>query len=84
MPKRKRPIRVRERKLRRECAKGFAYVSEGLIEIDPRQRPRSYLNTLVHEVLHFLCPERGESWIARSACRITRTVWEAGYRKIAK
>lgn len=79
----RRAIRVVERKLGRQKALGQAY-SDGLVEIDPRQRSRGLLNTIVHECLHVLLPNASESRVHRMACSITRAAWEAGFRKIAK
>ena len=86
MSRKRKPIRIYEAKLGQWHAAGLSCRegSHSLVVIDPRLKSRSYLNTLIHEVLHTVEPNRGESWIIRSACRITRAVWEAGYRKIAK
>lgn len=79
---RHRPIRIYEAKLGRQRAWGLAM--PGMVIVDPRQRSRAYASTLVHEVLHTLLPNRGESFIRVAACRITRALWEAGFRRIAK
>lgn len=74
-----------ERKLGREGVHGqFTPGEKPLIEIDPRQRPRQYLNTLCHEILHFSLPQLSESTVIKTACALTRRVWEAGYRRIAR
>lgn len=82
-PRRKR-IRVRERKLGRERAVGLAWQGLDLIEIDPRQRARAYLNTLVHELLHVIFPQASERKVGRAACAMTRKLWEARFRRLER
>ena len=79
---RRKKIKVIERKLRRERAVGQFTFGDEIIEIDPRQRPRSYLNTLLHELLHAVAPDRSESWVCRGAGRMTEVLWRMGYRRV--
>ena len=84
--KTKKSIVVREKKLGRERVDGskvwgFCYKDDNLIEIDPRQRPKRYFNTLVHELLHLVFPDASETKITRSADIIVRELWKAKYRK---
>lgn len=74
--------RIRERKLP-GAALGYAY-SDGLIEIDPRQPAREYLDTLVHESLHLAFPELGEAEIDKSARFISTILWRQNYRKVSQ
>lgn len=83
MAMKRRRLRIYEGKLGNWRAHGITDC-QGYIVIDPRQRSRGYLNTLIHEVLHNVRPGASESWVRRAACRITRAVWEANYRKVAK
>jgi hypothetical protein len=76
-------VKVRERKLGRDKAVGL-YWGDGLIEIDPRLKPKAYLGTLLHELLHHVCPNASESWVGRHAPVMARVVWQAGFRKLAK
>lgn len=76
-----KPPKVIERKLGKEKAFGM-YYSDGIIEIDPRQKSKSYLNTLIHEHLHHLCPNRGEAWVKNSAGVLTRAIWDKGFRRL--
>jgi len=73
-------IQIVERKLGRERAYGLAWTDE-LIEVDPRQTPRDYLGTVIHEALHQVFPEKSESEVARGASTLTRLLWGIGYRR---
>ena len=85
MKRRKRGVKVVECKLGRYGVLGLYYYGLKLIEIDPRQKSRQYLNTLIHEALHHVTPPgKGHSWINRTAGVITRLLWEQGFRKIQK
>jgi hypothetical protein len=74
-----RRIKVRERKLRKYL--GYAYLNEDIVEIDPNQTPRQYLDTLIHEILHILYPEDSETKISRNASTITHHIWKKNYRR---
>lgn len=74
-------IQIVERKLGRERAYGLAWPDE-LIEVDPRQKPRDYLGTVIHEALHQVFPEKSESDVARGASTLTRLIWGIGYRRV--
>ena len=63
---------------------GYAYPEKDRIEIDPRQKSRRYLNTLIHEILHILYPNDSESKITDNADTICHYIWKENYRKIAK
>ncbi len=52
------------------------------IEIDPRQKPKSYLNSLIHEKLHLIFPDWSESKVNKTASQLTNFLWENNYRKI--
>ena len=76
-------IQIVERKLGRERAYGLAWTDE-LIEVDPRQKPRDYLGTVIHEALHQVFPEKSESEVARCASTLTRLLWGVGYRRVKR
>ena len=78
----KRP-RVVEKKLGRSGALGFAY-DDGEIAIDPRQPPREYLDTLVHESLHIAFPKMSEREIISASRTISGTLWRQNYRKVSQ
>lgn len=52
-----------------------------LIEIDPRQCPKEYLDTLIHEALHLLFPRKKERAILHAGASIAGLLWRVGYRK---
>lgn len=73
-------IKVRERRLRRYL--GYAYPKKSLIEITPDQKPRQYLDTLIHEILHVMYPKDSETKISQNASTITHHIWKKGYRRL--
>lgn len=77
-------IRIRERKLGRQRAYGLYYHYEDLIEIDPRQSTKTYLNTLCHELLHKAIPEIGENKITKAASILSRGILQQNFRRIMK
>lgn len=86
-------IKIVERKLQRHGVHrkhasqkiyGLAWIEERLIEIDPRQRPRCYLNTVIHELLHCALPKAGESRVAKTAGLIAGHLWRLNYRRVAQ
>lgn len=79
MPKK---LILSERKLGRERAAGQAFPEDGLIEIDPRLKPRQWLSTLVHEAVHMAFPDADERSVARAERVIIRILWRAGIRRI--
>jgi hypothetical protein len=52
------------------------------IEIDPRQSPKDYLDTLIHEMLHELFPQKPEKNILHSATSIANCLWRLNYRRL--
>jgi len=73
-------IKVQERRLNKYL--GYAYPEHNLVEITPNQRPRQYLDTLIHELLHVMYPEDSETKISRNASTITHHIWKKGYRRV--
>ena len=84
MSRRKRlpKMRVVERKLGRERAWGQCWQHRGLVEIDPRQDSKSYLNTMLHEMLHLYFKPASEWTVANVADRMSDALWRKGYRRI--
>jgi hypothetical protein len=78
----RKKVTVIERKLKRERATGLAFFDEARIEIDPRQRPKEWLSTLVHEALHFAFPDMDEARIAAAEKKIADILWRAGVRRV--
>ena len=82
MTRRRKHIKVVERKLARERAWGLCWQGEGKIEVDPRQRPRRYLKTLCHELLHHAFPSTSETRVDRAAGVMADVLWRQGFRRM--
>ena len=54
------------------------------IEIDPRQCPKDYMDTLIHEALHELLPKKKEKFILNAGTTIANLLWRLGYRRRPK
>ena len=85
--KNKRRINVKERPLGREKAVGLAHYdfygkNLNLIEIDPRQTSKDYLDTLIHESMHIIFPDMSETEVVKHSSRLARLIWRQGYRRI--
>lgn len=82
MSKRTANPRIIEVKLRGlvlgECEQG----NPTIIRIDPRQCPKEYLDTLIHEMLHFCFPQMAEHMVIRAARKISKVLWKQGYRRM--
>ncbi len=52
------------------------------IEIDPRQSPKDYLDTLIHESLHENFPKAKEEKILNAGTSIANLLWRLGYRRV--
>lgn len=75
--------KVVERKLGKYKAYGMVpYSRSPRIEIDPRQKPKTYMNTLIHEKLHILFPDWSETKVTQTANELAKFLWENKYRKI--
>ena len=70
------------RKLGRHGALGLADMDNHIIEIDPRQKSKSYLKTLIHEKLHLLFPDFSETKIKYLEKQLGDFLWENNYRKV--
>lgn len=86
-PKKKRKrklhnIRVIERKLGRERNWAQHISGLGIIEIDPRQSSKKFLNSLIHELMHELRPELTDRQVRRVAAVLTDIIWKKNYRRI--
>lgn len=77
--------KVVEKKLGRHKAYGMVNNVDNpksRILIDPRQRPKSYLGTLIHEKLHLLFPDWSETKIKKAEKDLANFLWANGYRKV--
>ena len=77
-------LKVIERKLGREGAWGQAVSGESLIEVDPRQPPKEYLDTILHEAMHIIEPDWSEGKVSVTARKLSELVWGMGYRRCFK
>ena len=77
-------IKVIDKKLGRQKAVGQAYTDARVIEVDPRQRSKSYLDTLIHEMLHVYNPDWSESKVTKTANEMTDIIWQKNYRRIKR
>ena len=80
----KKKITVVEKKLGRECnwAQVFDFDKTALIEIDPRQKSKRYMDSMLHEGLHVLFPNESETKIKLAARTLTKLLWEKDFRRI--
>jgi len=53
-----------------------------VIEIDPRQCPKEYLDTLIHEALHEVFPRAFERTILNAGTSVADLLWRLGYRRV--
>lgn len=81
---RKSKLKVVERKLGQENAWGMYWMGEHRIEIDPRQTPKKYLNTLIHEAAHHILPGASEDKVKRIAGALTELLWKMKYRRVSQ
>ena len=78
----KKKPKVVEKKLGKEKAAGQMNYTDNIIEIDPRQASKDYLDTLLHEHLHAIVPTWDETKIVWWANRLSTFLWEQNYRKV--
>lgn len=77
-------VKVIERKLGRERVYGQAWQGLDELEIDPRQSPKEYLDTLIHESLHLAHPDLDEPTVSDVATFIARVLWKQNYRRVSQ
>lgn len=83
----KNPMRFRVRNkriLEKEGCVGQCWPDNddgNLIEIDPRQCPKEYMDTMLHEALHHLFPKKKEKHILRAGTSLANLLWRLGYRR---
>lgn len=59
----------------------FGTQLDNTIKIDPRQNEEERLDTLLHELLHFLNPDAKECEVVEAAAVLSTTLWKYGYRR---
>lgn len=75
-------IDIRLRKLRREKAVGLSWEEDNLIELDPRQHPKDFLDTAIHEYLHLIFPDWDEKKVKVTANKLSKFLWKLKYRQV--
>ena len=71
------PVRFRGRK-----KKVYGEQEGNRIRINPDQTEEERLDTLVHELWHFLEPEATEEQVIERAAVISTVLWKYGYRRV--
>jgi hypothetical protein len=79
-----RRVKVVERPLRRHRAVGLADKDRLVIDIDPRQSPKGYFGTAIHELLHLAYPEMNEAQVRRGEKLLRETLWYMRFRRVAQ
>lgn len=74
------PNKITEKRVR-GGALGLCH-SNGEIEIDPRQSPREFLETLLHELLHRHFSMLSEEAVETAATEMADAMWGMKYRRI--
>lgn len=60
---------------------GEAYKSEFLIKIRKNSNSKSYLDTLIHELLHCILPDASETKIKQITRILVKEIWAQKYRR---
>ena len=80
MPQRK-TIQIIRRKLGREKADGLT-LGDGRIYVDPRQSGADELDTVLHELLHHVCPHMREEDVAKKSAAKASSIWKDKWRRV--
>ena len=80
MPQRK-IIQIIRRKLGREKADGLT-MGDGRIYVDPRQSGADELDTVLHELLHHVCPDMSEEAVAEKSAIMAKSMWKDKWRRV--
>ena len=76
----RRKVTIVERKLRGNIV-GKCW-PDGTIELDPRQLPKDFLATAIHECLHEAYPDLTEAEVIIGERIVARVLWKLGYRRM--
>jgi hypothetical protein len=82
MPPRK-TITIIRKKLGREKADGLT-MCDGKVYIDIRQSGASEMDTVLHELLHHVCPYLSEEEVAEKAAMMARSMWKDNWRRVSE
>ena len=63
---------------------GVCYKNKHLIEILEGLDSFNYLDTLIHELLHYYFPDATEKHVEKIATIMANVLWDRRYRRIAK
>jgi hypothetical protein len=63
---------------------GVCYKRKHLIEILESLESFNYLDTVIHELLHYYFPEAKEGYVEKIATIIANVLWDRRYRRLAK
>jgi hypothetical protein len=80
MPPR-RTIAIVRKKLGREKADGMT-MGDGKVYIDPRQSGADELDTVLHELMHHVCPDMSEEAVAEKSATMARSMWKDKWRRV--
>lgn len=72
---------VIHRKIKKDVARGFAFVDIGEIHIDERLNGIEHLEILIHEILHVQNPKWSELKIIGHSKELAKILWEQKYRR---
>ena len=72
-------VKIKEKKLTKYF--GYAYIGLNKIELKKGMKDKTYLGTLIHELIHILEPDESETAVSRKAATITHYVWKKGFRR---
>lgn len=73
-------VKIKEKKLIKYF--GYAYIGLNKIELRKGMKDKTYLGTLIHELIHILEPDESETAVAKKAATITHYVWKKGFRRV--
>lgn len=73
---------VIHRKIKKDVARGLAFIDIGEIHIDERLKGLEHLEILIHEILHIQNPKWSESKIIGHSKELSKIIWEQKYRRI--
>lgn len=85
----KRPAKLIERKLGRENAEGLVEPLpsdsrryKNAINVDPRLKPKAWIEAAIHELLHINFPTLSEEAVLASGTHIAKSLWSYGVRRV--
>lgn len=73
-------FRVERVSLKHADTDGICRWDKGTLQIDKHLRGRRELETLIHEGLHALDPDAGESRVTHTGRMLAELLWKYGYR----